>query len=246
MTADPIAQSLPEVAKQLATVALTEGTDDLRTLRERHLSDAVCSVLGDRFKTTVRPRVVGLTGWPLLGRAGTDYVVDPPPGSGRPRYVGELKWCQAGQDKVHEAIWDLFKMALSTRRPGVEAAHLVTGAPVEMWPTAFCADLFDDGTFTPEELCSRRFNRGSRRNAWDWLLEGGYERFPERVPARMTTRLVGSAQIHAAGLAWELRAIAVAVGEGTEDVPFAGGWPHGNRPEDARYPKVCSGPPAAP
>jgi hypothetical protein len=91
---------------------------------------------------------------------------------GPARHVAELKWCQAGDDKVYEAIWDLFKMALALRLPGMRTAHLITGAPVEMWPRAFCADLFAGGTFTVEELCARRFARGGRRFAWDYLPRG--------------------------------------------------------------------------
>ncbi len=61
----------------------------------------------------------------------------------------ELKWCQQAHDKVHEVIWDLFKVALLSRLETVETAHLVTGAPVAMWSTAFCRDVFEGGCFEP-------------------------------------------------------------------------------------------------
>jgi hypothetical protein len=114
-----------------------------------------------------------------------DFVVEWPRGSRRFRHVGELKWCQLGDDKVYETIWDLFKLALMTRIPGVRTAHLITGAPNAMWPSALCVDIFDGGTFDTAELCTRRFPRGGQRTAWDYLLEGGYDRHPDRVPARI-------------------------------------------------------------
>lgn len=125
--------------------------------------------------------VLRLPEWPSLGRGAVDFVAAGWPGPAR--HFGELKWCQAGDDKVYEAIWDLFKMALASRLPGIRTAHLITGAPSVMWSRGFCADLFDGGTFTVEELCAPRFPRGRRRVAWDYLLEGGYDRFPIRVPA---------------------------------------------------------------
>jgi hypothetical protein len=69
--------------------------------------------------------------------------------SHRFRHVGELKWCQLGDDKVYEAIWDLFKLAVITRITGIRTAHLVTGAPTAIWPTAFCADIFNGGHVRP-------------------------------------------------------------------------------------------------
>jgi len=61
-------------------------------------------------------------------RALRERHLDWPPGSRRSRHVGELKRCQVSDDKVYEAIWDLFKMALMTRLAGVRTAHLITGA----------------------------------------------------------------------------------------------------------------------
>src|SRR4051794_9040420 len=100
-----------------------------------------------------------------------------------------------------------------------------------MWPRAFCRDLFAGGTFTVEELCARRFARGGRRFAWDYLLEGGADRAPERVPAQLTTRPVGEA-VRGAG-AWGLRAVAGGAAGGPAGVPLRGGRPPRGGPAGA-------------
>jgi hypothetical protein len=147
----------------------------------------------------------------------------------------ELKWCQQAHDKVHEVIWDLFKVALLSRLETVETAHLVTGAPVAMWSTAFCRDVFEGGCFEPEELCARIFPTSqSRRIAWDWMLEGGYDHSPTAVPAVIETRLVDQSLVTDGDLEWEIRA--VSVHPSRDDVPFVGGWPRGQRPSGARRP----------
>lgn len=106
-----------------------------------------------------------------------------------------------------------------------------------MWPGALCADIFDGGTFYPEELCQRRFPRGSRRTAWDYLLEGGHDRHPERVPARIATTLVAEpVEVRGSEGRWQLRAVRVEPEGQTPDIPFPGGWPTGHRPADARRP----------
>ena len=186
-------------------------------------------------------KVIPVPGWPSLGRGGVDLAVV----SGPSQYSAlvEAKWCHSGTDKIYEAIWDLFKVALVERMPTVRTAYLVTGAPAGMWPSALCADLFEGGSFTPEELCTRRFPRGGRRTAWDYLLEGGYDRYPDRVPsAIITTPIADPVDVAVADQRWVLRAVTVA-GVGTQpDVLFRDGWPHGDRPSDARRPAVGLGP----
>lgn len=208
----------------------------MRAFRERHLAGSVHEVIGRHLKTKVASIVIPVAEWPSLGRSATDLVVDWPPGSRRPRHVGELKWCQQGDEKVYEAIWDLFKMALVSRQAGVRTAHLITGAPVGMWPTALGGDILDGGTFEPSELCGRRFPRGARRTAWDHLLEGGYGRYPDRLPAQITTVPVGAVDVSGPGGRWLLRAVRVAVEGATAELECPGGWPDGDRPSDARYP----------
>ena len=234
---EPMGVDLHEIAGHLASVQLAAVGGDMRALRERHLAASVREVLGRQLGTTVVSTVIPLAEWPSLGPSTTDFVADWPPGTRRPRHVGELKWCQVGGDKVYEAIWDLFKMALATRLRGLRSAHLITGAPAAMWPAAFCGDVFDGGTFTPDELCERRFARGSRRTAWDFLLEGGHDRHPDRVPAQIrTSRVAEPAALNGPGGTWELRAVRVEIDDGLGDVPFRDGWPNGVRPADARRP----------
>lgn len=145
----------------------------------------------------------------------------------------------AGWRQVYEAIWDLFKMALTTRIATVRTAHLITGAPEDTWPGTLAGELFMGGEFRPEELCELRFPRGSKRTAWDDLLDGGSDRHPERVPALIRTTPVGpSARLAGPGGVWQLRCVRVELEPGAEDVAFPGGWPHGNRLADARHPAL--------
>jgi hypothetical protein len=208
----------------------------IEVVREKHLSDAVKDALAKL--TGIRPvtRVIGLQDWPSLGRSTTDVVLEGAAGS--PRYVFELKWCCVGNPKIYEAVWDLFKMALARRPAGVEAAMLIIGAPAPDWRGALYADLFEGGTFTPEELCSRRFPTGRKRPVWDWMLEGGYERWPLRVPATITTLHRGRASVADGTRVWDVRAVEVVAGSNEPDVPFTDGWPRGVRPHDARYPRI--------
>ena len=111
-------------------------------------------------------------------------------------------------------------MALATRLMGMRTAHLITGAPSAMWPSALCADIFNGGTFEPQEPCLRRFPRGSQRTAWDYLLEGGHDRYPERVPARIATRqVIEPIQLRGPGGSGELRAVRVEVDGDAPDRP---------------------------
>lgn len=240
MSADPIASCLPAIAAHLEAVRPAVG-GAMTGLRERDLASAVHAELARHLETTVVATVMPLPSWPRLGRSGTDFVAQDPPGSRSFRHVGELKWCQVGLDKIVEAIWDLFKMALAVRDADVQTAHLITGAPEQMWPNAFCADLFLGGVFTPEELCSRRFAGGRKRLAWDYMLDGGYDRYPDVVPTRITTIPVREPiRVGADGNpVWELRAIRVE--SSGDDVPFPGGWPNGSRPPDADHPKLSEG-----
>lgn len=114
-------------------------------------------------------------------------------------------------------------------------SHLVTGAPVELWETAFCGDLFEGGRFRPEDLCERVLPWGKDPwIAWDDLLYGGHDRAPDSVPGPIETVPAERVRLNHSGLEWEIRA--VSVHPGTEGVPFRGGWPHGRRPADARRP----------
>jgi hypothetical protein len=57
----------------------------------------------------------------------------------------ELKWCYI--DKLYEAIWDLFKMALLATTGA--STYLLTGASPQLWANAVGKELFVDGTNAP-------------------------------------------------------------------------------------------------
>jgi hypothetical protein len=218
-----VAQLLPGCGRRLVDV------------RERDLSDAVKATLRDQLKAAVSTRMIPTRAWPLLGRSTIDVVVGDPV-SDALRWVAELKWCQRAQDKIHEAIWDLFKLALLTHQFPRASAHLITGAPAAIWQRTLCADLFDGGHFSPQELCQRRFTAGARRPLWDELLGGGYDRYPDSVPASIQTEPRPAVSVTDASGTWLLRAARVTVAADAPLVSFAGGWPHGHRPPDARHP----------
>ncbi len=236
---DPFVGALDEVADHLAS-EIVPRLGSLSTVRERHLTDAVKAVLRRRSGKVPTSSVVPVPGWPSLGKSGVDVVVPEGDNPLRPQHVLELKWCQPGNDKVYEAIWDLFKVALLTRLDSVESAYLVTGAPVAMWSTAFCRDIFEGGNFESEQLCSRVFPTSKAgRLAWDHLLWGGNDRFPDSVPMVIETRLVARSLLTYEDLSWEIRAVSVHPCAG--DVAFDAGWPHGRRPAGPRPAKTALG-----
>jgi|tagenome__1003787_1003787.scaffolds.fasta_scaffold20937900_1 hypothetical protein len=211
------------------------GSVDL--VRERHLVEALgAGLAGSTGAQIALGTVIPIPGWPSLGRSGVDVAVL----SGPSRYsaIFEAKWCHSGKDKIYEAIWDLFKMALGLRRPDTHASFLVTGAPSSMWRTGFCTDLLEGGEFHPPELCGRLlpWGREPRWLAWDDLLYGGHDRFPDNVPARLATEpLLDELQLRTEP-PWTIRAVRISVLDPTP-VPFLNGWPNGLRPANARHPK---------
>jgi hypothetical protein len=230
-----VARDLPVALEYLAEKLVARvGSVDL--LREKHLAEALKTGLEAQTRARVTVgTVVPIPGWPSLGRSGVDVAVMT--GAARYPVLLEAKWCHSGRDKIYEAIWDLFKVALGLRRPETHASFLVTGAPSAMWPTGFCRDLFEGGTFTPEELCSRMlpWGRQPRWLAWDDLLYGGKDRFPDEVPAVIQTEPVVEPADIPVTPKWTIRAVSISVPESIP-VPFTGGWPHGSRPANARHP----------
>jgi hypothetical protein len=231
-----VASSLPVAARYLVEVVVPRlGSPD--RVREKDLAEALTSGLTNEagFDIAVN-RTISIPGWPSLGRSGVDLAVKAPDG-----YPGllEAKWCHSGNDKMYEGIWDLFKMALGLRRPDTEGTFLVTGAPTAMWHDGFCGDLLGEGHFTPEELCSRMLPRGRQPRwlAWDDLLYGGWDRYPEEVPAVIATEPVADpVQVHL-DQPWLIKAVRISVVDATP-VAFPGGWPDGRRPVGARHPKT--------
>lgn len=235
MAEDPVS-ALPGIS--LALKETVKSGAHLADLGERkHLEPIAAAELLRLFPLLAeKDRKVRIPGWPNVGNV--DAVVRVSPGSDRLRFLVELKWCPGRRGILYEAIWDLFKMALGSTRPDVEAAYLVTGAPITAWATDFCRDLFESAEHSPIELCARRFPSGRRRLAWDDLLEGGYDRYPRWVPAAIGTEVVGSAEITDDIEQWEIRAIRV-TSASHERVPFSEGWPFGDRPPDARRPALA-------
>ena len=211
------------------------GSIDL--LREKHLVEALeaglASSCGGRIAVG---RVISIPGWPSLGRSGVDLAVEGP--ARQYPVLIEAKWCHSGRDKIYEAIWDLFKMALGLRRADTLSSYLITGAPSTMWRSGFTIDLFEGGEFTPQELCGRMlpWGREPRWLAWDDLLYGGSDRFPDEVPASIVTEPILEPVELASAPKWMIKAVRVSVPD-TTPVPFAGGWPQGLRPPHARHPK---------
>lgn len=146
--------------------------------------------------------------------------------------AAEEKW-----DKLDELVWDLFKMALVAQSTKVAGAFLVGGVSTKKLDDGLCADLLQDARHSTLELCARRYPRGSKRLVWDWLLEGGWDHFPDEVPAEIGTRLIAREVVTPA--AAEVRIVRVIPLSGTEMVPFVGGWPNGDRPPDARHPLLA-------
>src|SRR2546430_17159966 len=96
--------------------------------------------------------------------------------------------------------------------------------------------MFTDRTHSVDDLCAQRFSTGSKRFLWDWLLEGGHERCPLQVPALISTTVEATAQLADETGEWEIRFVRVEPAA-VETVPFRNGWPRGDRPAEARYPK---------
>jgi hypothetical protein len=219
------------IARRLEAKAREIG--GVRVLGEKaHLEPAAQQALDEAHPGLAeKDRKVQIPCWPSVGRV--DVVLRRSFAAQRFRCVAELKWCGPDDDIVYEAIWDLLKMALARTRPEAPRAFLVTGAEEASWPTVFCRDLFDSKQHEPEELCARRMPSG--RLAWDDLLEGGYDRFPDCVPSLIETRVVGREPVRGDDGTWELRAVEVRpAGDGR--VPFREGWPFGQRPPDALRP----------
>jgi hypothetical protein len=180
----------------------------------------------DRVETSRR---VVIPHWDRVGLA--DLVLRDAPGSKTAAWVAELKWCGPREDILYEGVWDLFKMALAASRPDRPKAYLISGAERAVWGASPFANLFDDATHDPAELCRRRLASKHAPAAWDELLHRGHENYPERIPALLSTSVIGRASVGD----WELRAAQVNL-LGDDWIEMTGGWPDGDRPEDARHP----------
>jgi hypothetical protein len=234
-----------EAVEAIATVLRRRAAEsDVSHLGERSdLEPATVEALGPLTEGRVqKSRKVGIPRWGLidlgteLGPGGAvgqvDIAVSSVSTPGEFSCLAELKWCGPNKDILYEGIWDLFKMALGTQRPETPRAYLLTGAQEAIWQSSRFADLFDSKNHDPVELCLRDVGGRDHRLAWDCALEGGYDRYPEALPTALRTIIAGRASIDG----WELRAVEAEV-IGEEWIALSGGWPHGERPEQARHPK---------
>jgi hypothetical protein len=225
MPSDPVGIVAADVAARLR--ALAKELDDASELREvKHLEPAVVGALRDAYpnRSVAKNRKHAIPCWSPVGNVD---VVMHPDTANDPLVAIELKWCHV--DKLYEAIWDLFKMALLSTTGAW--AYLVTGAPLVVWEAGVGRELFDGAVHSPVDLCNVRLPWGQTLRAWDDLLWGGYDKCPTSVPAQISTRVIAREPVSAG---WELRVVRVgALGE--EVTPFNGGWPF-PRPADAVRP----------
>jgi hypothetical protein len=209
--------------------ASTGGTEKLGERRD--LEPVTAAVLSEAFpKRVVRDHKYDVLAWPKVGRV--DVVVKEAKGVLFASHLIELKWSGPGGDKIVEGIWDAFKMALCTQLVEAPRAYLLTGAHMKTWETSPFSDVFDTAEHDPVELCMRRLPGKNQTLVWDYLLDGGYDNYPSLLPGRITTEICGRAQVGE----WELRAVEVIVPDDTEMISMTGGWPHGERPVEAKHP----------
>lgn len=242
---DKVKAGLTEDIVHLIAEQLTDRADrdasGVPGLRERKdLEPVAVAALVARFGDLVaKERKVPIPHWPDVGNV--DLLLRRPGVEGEPAWICELKWCGPGRDVLYEGIWDLFKMALGSTGENRSAAFMIAGAENAIWEGSSFADLFETKTHTSDELCGRRLPDRRETLAWDDLLRGGYDRYPDCVPVEIITETVGRASVGD----WELRAVRVSP-ISDEVIMMTGGWPRGVRPTDARHPvKAVPDPPPA-
>jgi hypothetical protein len=232
--------SPPDLARIASNLEDRLENDSLRHLRERDLKAAAFAAYVETFGVAPVETKIATPGWPSLGRSTTDLVLDRTLDARKLTTIAELKWIRLdGAFKVWEALWDLFKMALQSQIDSIEDAYLITGAPSTAWSSDPCEDLFQTKSHDVEALCSTVFPTSrSNRPVWDYLLEGGYDRYPEWVPSPIRTEQLPTVQVTSGADQWDLKAVRVTVPKVSEPVPFPNGWPNGKRPPSARQPTI--------
>jgi hypothetical protein len=225
-------QIVESIAAHLSTRAQTSGGFSL--LRElRDLQPAAETTLSERFTDRLAPnRKVAIPIWERVGRV--DITILESPGAAFEAGLIELKWSGGGSDKLYEGLWDALKLALAQITWGAigPRAYLLTGAQKGVWESSPFAGLFETAVHDPAELCARRLSDRKQTIAWDDLLRGGNDSYPHWVPGEIATKVCGRASV---GEEYELRAVEIGVPE-CEAIPLTGGWPHGNRPPEAKHP----------
>jgi hypothetical protein len=222
-SSDAIAARLEPEAAQVGVAALGE-----RKHLEPAALDGLRSVFGER---AAKSRRVKIPHWESVGNV--DVVVTVPDTPTEFSILGELKWCGT-RPVLFEAVWDCFNMALGTLRPEHPRAYLITGAHTTVWETSPFAVLFETHAHDPVELCMRDIGGRDHWLAWDALLYGGKDRHPDAVPAAIRTTVVARAPVGDG----EIRVVEVAP-VSNDWIPFANGWPRGERPSTAHRPLVA-------
>jgi len=217
---------LDAVAALLVPEAASVG---IAALGERkHLEPAALegmrAVFGDR---AAKSRRVPIPEWERVGNV--DLVASAPDAPGDFSVLVELKSCGT-RPILFEAIWDCFKMALGSLRPETPRAYF-TLAHTTVWETSIFADLFDTKDHDPVELCMRDVGGRDHWLAWDALLYGGHDRYPNAVPAVLRTTMVARAMLGDG----EIRAVEVTPAS-PDFLEFINGWPKGQRPARAHRP----------
>jgi hypothetical protein len=224
---DQLKAALARTAAALESRATTKpGLDYISEVKdlEPELVKSLGALLPGRVE---KNKKIAIPHWGTVGNV--DLVVRREPGSQALSLAAELKW-----GKIDEALWDLLKMALLATREDIDAAMLITGASEKAWRSNVCGDLFMDASHSVVKLCGLRYRTGSKRLVWDWMLEGGYGRYPDAVPSEIATEIVAEQPVVRGQERWTLRAVDVRP-LSEERVRFEGGWPF-ERPLDARYP----------
>jgi hypothetical protein len=139
------------------------------------------------------------------------------------QHLAELKWTtDPSRDKIFEAAWDLIKLAIAGREPGIDACCLITGASKDAWSKTECADIFEGATIEIDELWRRHLyapGPNGGKTVGEDLEIGGRGNIFLRAPNPITTVPITHAPITAGLEHWELRAVAVFGGQAT--VEFA-------------------------
>lgn len=143
-----LAAAVADTAQQIAA-----GEIPLSKFRERdHLSALFAQCCRRHFEEAVAERrTITLDHFPRVGGADIAGVSV----NGTLCFLVELKWSYGTSDKIFEAAWDAVKLALAREQFGLEAAWLVTGAPIGSWAATECADLFTDGDVCVRDLWDR-------------------------------------------------------------------------------------------
>jgi hypothetical protein len=130
---------------------------DPSTLAElRDLQPAAVQTLEAEFSDRVEStHKIAVPGWPSVGPV--DVIVREAAGSETVDLAMELKWCSRSRDVLYEAIWDIFKIALTTTREDRPTGYLLTGAPRGLWQTSEFSDLFENGLHSSRGLASVAF-----------------------------------------------------------------------------------------